>query len=167
MIKYYRSCTNTQISMKTMSSPLNIHDIITHNTEHIALISNNNIIVIHFFTTYYHHWINKMSITAYNETSRQTLDPLFADVEGWVNNSHWGRVTHLCVSKLTTIASDNGLSPGRRPAIIWTIAGILLIGPLETNFSEILIGIQTFSFKKIHLKMSSAKWRPFVSASMC
>ena len=74
--------------------------------------------------------------------------------------THWGRVTHICVGKLTTIGSDNGLSPGRRLAIIWTIAGILLIGPLGTNFSEILIGIQTFSFKEIHLKMSSAKWRP-------
>ena len=75
--------------------------------------------------------------------------------------------THICVGKLTIIGSDNGLSPGRRQAIIWTIVGILLIGPLGTNFSEILIGIQNFSFKKMHLKMSSAKWRPFVSASMC
>ena len=59
------------------------------------------------------------------------------------------------------IGSDNGLSPVRCQAIIWTNAGILLIGPLGTNFSEILIGIQTISFKKMHLKMSSAKWRPF------
>ena len=80
---------------------------------------------------------------------------------------HWGGVTHICVSKLTIIGSDNGLSPTRRLAIIWTNAGILLIGPLGTNFSEILISIQTFSFKKMHLKMSSAKWRPFVWASMC
>ena len=42
--------------------------------------------------------------------------------------THWGRVTHKCVSKLTIIGSDNGLSPGRRQAIIWTNAGILLIG---------------------------------------
>ena len=75
--------------------------------------------------------------------------------------THWGRVTHICVSKLTIIGSDNGLSPGRRQAIIWTNAGILLIGPLGTNFNEILIGIQTFSFQKMHLKMSSAKWHPF------
>ena len=74
---------------------------------------------------------------------------------------HWGRVTHICVSKLTTIGSDNGLSPGRRQAIIWTNAGILLIRPLGTNLSEVLIGVQTFSFKKMELKMSSAKWRPF------
>ena len=75
--------------------------------------------------------------------------------------THWGRVTHICVGNLTIIGPDDGLSPGRRQAIIWTNAGILLIGPWGTNFSEILFGIQTFSFKKIHLKMSSAKWRPF------
>ena len=75
--------------------------------------------------------------------------------------THWGRVLHICVSKLTTIGSDNGLAPGRRQAIIWTNAGILLIRPLGTNFSEISIDIQTFSFKKIHFKMSSGKWRPF------
>ena len=75
--------------------------------------------------------------------------------------THWGRVTHICVGKLTIIVSDNGLSPWRRQAIIWTNAGILLIGPLGTNFSEILIEIDTFLFMKMHLKMSSAKWRPF------
>ena len=75
--------------------------------------------------------------------------------------SHWGRVTHICVNKVTIIGSDNGLSPGRRQAIIWTNAGLLLIGPLETNFTETLINIQTFSFRKMHLKMSPGKWRPF------
>ena len=45
---------------------------------------------------------------------------------------------YMCVSKLTSIGSDNGLSPAQRQAIIWTSAGILLIGPLGTNFSEIL-----------------------------
>ena len=74
---------------------------------------------------------------------------------------HWCGVTHICVGKLINIGSDNGLSPGRRQAIIWTNAGILFNGPWGTNFSEILIGIHTFSLKKIHLKMSSAKWRPF------
>ena len=75
--------------------------------------------------------------------------------------THWGRVTHICVNKLTIIGSDNGLSPGQRQAIIWTNAGILLIQSLGTNFSEILIEVLTFSFKKMHLNMSSAKWRPF------
>ena len=75
--------------------------------------------------------------------------------------THWGRATHICVDKLTIIGSDNGLPPGRHQAIIWTDAGIVLIGPSGTNFSEILIEIYTFSFKKMHLKGSSAKWRPF------
>ena len=63
-------------------------------------------------------------------------------------------MTHICVGNLTIIGSDNGLSPGRRQAIIWTNAGILLIWSLGTNFSEIQIGIQTFSYEKMHLKMS-------------
>ena len=73
--------------------------------------------------------------------------------------THWSRVTHICVSRLTIIGSDNGLLPDRRQAIIWTNAGILLMGPLGTNFSEILIKIYTFSFRKMHLK-TSGKWRP-------
>ena len=71
--------------------------------------------------------------------------------------THWVRGTHICVSKLITIGSDNGLSPGRHQAIIWVHSGTLLIAPLGTNFNEILIEIQTFSLKKIRLKTSSAK----------
>ena len=74
--------------------------------------------------------------------------------------THWGWVMHICVGKLTIIGSDDGLSPGQRQAIIWTNAGLLLIGPLGTNFSEILIKILAFSLKKMRLKVSSAKWRP-------
>ena len=70
-------------------------------------------------------------------------------------------MTHIYVSKLTIIASDNGLSPGPRQAIIWTNAGILLIGPLRTNFNEMLIAILTSSLKKMRLKALSAKWQPF------
>ena len=75
--------------------------------------------------------------------------------------THWGRVMQISVSNLTIIVSDNGLSPGRRQAIIWTNAGKLLIWPLGTNVSEILIEILTFSFKKMHWKVSSVKRRPF------
>ena len=70
-------------------------------------------------------------------------------------------MTHVCISNLPIIGSDNGLSPGQRQAIIWTKAGILLIGPLGTNFSEIVIVILTFSFMKMHFKMSSVKWWSF------
>ena len=99
---------------------------------------------------YYHACLPIWYLTSWTSLCFQTL-------------THWGRVTHIhvCVSKLTIFGLDNGLSPDRRQAIIWTNAGILLIGSLRTNFSEILIGILTFSFKKMHLKISSAKWRPF------
>ena len=64
--------------------------------------------------------------------------------------THWGRVTHICVGKLSIVGSDNGLSPGRHQAI-----------SLGTNVSKILIEIRTFSLKKLRLKMSSAKCCPF------
>ena len=50
--------------------------------------------------------------------------------------------------QLTNTGSDNGLSPGRHQAIIWTNAGILLIGPLGTYFNVIWIEISIFSFRK-------------------
>ena len=59
----------------------------------------------------------------------------------------------LCVSKLAIIGLDNGLSPGRCQAANWTNAGILF--SLAINSSEIF----TFSFKKLHLKISSTKKR--------
>ena len=75
--------------------------------------------------------------------------------------THWDWVLHICISKLTTISLDNGLSPDRHQAIIWTNAGILLIGPLGTKISEILIEIHTFLFKKMHLIITSGKGQPF------
>ena len=72
--------------------------------------------------------------------------------------THWGRVTYICVSKQTIIGSDNSLSPGQRQAIICTNAGILLIGPLGTNLSEILIEIW---------KCPQEIGSHLVSASMC
>ena len=74
--------------------------------------------------------------------------------------AHWGRMAHICVGKQIIIVSDNGLLLARRQAIFSNNAQILLLGPLGTNFSEILIEIHTFSFHKMHVKMSSAKWRP-------
>ena len=75
--------------------------------------------------------------------------------------THWGRMTHIFISNLTIVGSDNGLVPTRYQAIIWTNAGILLIGPFGTNFSAILIESLAFSFKKMLLKVLSAKWWPF------
>ena len=65
----------------------------------------------------------------------------------WTMLNHWGRVTHICISKLTIIGSDKGWSPSRRQAIFWTNDGILLIASLGTSFSEIFIEIQTIALK--------------------
>ena len=113
--------------------------------------------MIAYFTDAYMHRSASMSWIdgALGHTSNQNHVKLLQ------NLTHWGRVTHICVSKLAIIGSDNGLSPERRQANIWTNAGILLIGTLGTNFSEILSEIHTFSLKKMHLKASSAKRRPF------
>ena len=106
--------------------------------------------------------VNTLRYVTINKAKRnqQRITDVTSDILKSNGLTHWSGVTHTCVGKLTIIASDNGLSHGRRQAIIWTNAGILLIEPLGTNFSETLITIHTFPFKKIHLKMSSGKWRP-------
>ena len=106
-------------------------------------------------------WFETPSLSLWRHSNVQHCADVFSTQKIIYNGksclTHWGRVTHICFGNLTNIGSDNGLSPGRRQAITWTNVGILLIGPLGTNFSEMLIEIHTFSFKKIHLKMSSGK----------
>ena len=99
------------------------------------------------------HWL----LMGLLETSRENLTGMLNVL------THWGRVVHMCISKLTIIGSDNGLSPGQDQSIIGTNAGILLIRPMRINFSDILIEIYTFSFNKIHLKMAAA----ILSLSQC
>ena len=75
--------------------------------------------------------------------------------------THWGRVTHICVNKITIIGSDNGLSPGRRQAIIWTIAGILLIEPRGTSFNRnSIIFIHENEFESVVCEMAAILFRP-------
>ena len=67
---------------------------------------------------------------------------------------------HICIGEITLIGSNNALLAGRHQAIIWTNTGILLIGPLGTNFSEILnrnsyIFIQENVFENVSWKMFS------------
>ena len=74
--------------------------------------------------------------------------------------THWGRVTHMCVSRLTTIGSYNGLSPDRRQAIIWNNAGILLVGPLGTKlqwklYKKSYICIQENAFGNLVREMAA------------
>ena len=69
----------------------------------------------------------------------------------------------------TTIGSDNGLSPVRCQAILWTHADSLSLSnePLATNLSEISMKMNMFAFKKMYFKMPCAKWWPFYHSSPC
>ena len=104
----------------------------------------------------------EMSPHAFNSSSpgrndHPIADDIFRCIFGtsrrWFNHGykyigvsyyHWDRVTHIFVNKVTVIGSDNGLSPGRCEAIIWNNGRLSLIGPLGTNFSEIVIEIKEY-----------------------
>ena len=93
------------------------------------------------------------------KTDEKTLDIEFAHLP-YVIGAEW-RI-YATVNE-GIIASDNGLAPGQRQAITWTNAGFLSIGLLRTHFSENRIGILSFSLKKLHLKLSSAKMAAILS----
>ena len=103
------------------------------------------------------HVVNSLKIIWRSGNYKSNLGTWSLIEVQWFNFTHWGQVTHICVSKLTIFGSDNGLSPGLCQTIIWSNTGILLIRPLGTNFNEMLIEILTFSFMTIRLKASSAK----------
>ena len=89
-------------------------------------------------------FFNQLKYRSYMSNAMKTLFQVPTSMP-LLKLTHWGRVTYICVSQLTIIGSDNGLSPDRRQAIIWVNAGILLIRTLGTNFSENIIEIQTVS----------------------
>ena len=73
----------------------------------------------------------------------------------------------LMLSDVCINGSSKGLSTSQHKTIIWTNAGVYLIKPLGTDFSEISIEIHTLPFNKMHLKISSAKCQPFFSWPQC
>ena len=96
--------------------------------------------------------------------SLQRVRRLYSPVTGsFPTLTHWGRVTHICVGNLTTIGSDNGLSPDRRQTIIWTNDGILLIWPVGTNFNDILIKTSYIFFPKCIWKCRLQNGGHFIS----
>ena len=125
-----------------------------------------------FFYQYNEAWIRWMPFCRchfqihYGEWESLHFGSNFSEVSSHRSNlTHWGWVTHICVSKLTIIGPDNGLSPGRHQAIIWTNAGILLIGPLGTNFSvkfnlNSKIFIQENALENVVCEMASILSRP-------
>ena len=79
-------------------------------------------------------------------TLSSTLQPL----------THWGRVAHICVGNLAIIGSDNDWA-WWAPSRYMNEFRDIVNRTIRINFDGILIGIHTFSFKKIYLKISSAK----------
>ena len=120
----------------------------------------NGRLYIHVSEMRHCHWCNNM-IGLENEIVQEQVQlpwGICLNMLHYLIEAEWRIYASI---RYTIIGSDNGLWPGRSKAIIWTNAGILSIGPLRKDFSEILIEIHTFSFTKMHLKMSSGKWRPF------
>ena len=96
----------------------------------------------------------------------QTTGSFMDNAQFLVMLSHWNRVKHICVSKIIIIGSDNGLSPARRRCIIWTNAGILLIGIWE-YISKKYWSKLYFHSRKCIWKCRLQNGVYFVSASMC
>ena len=69
--------------------------------------------------------------------------------------THWGRVTHICVGNSPIIGSDNGLSPDRRQAIIWTNAG----NPVKFN-QKYNVYIQENAFERVVWKTAAILSQP-------
>ena len=102
---------------------------------------------IYIYTlSYYHHQIGSMNYY-----------PLFR-----VRSRNNGM---RCMSFYILIGSDNGFSPGRRQAIIWTNDGILLIGPLGNKLQwnlrwNLYIFIQENAFETVVRKLAAVLPRP-------
>ena len=68
---------------------------------------------------------------------------------------------HICVRELGQHWFREWLVAWSAPSHYLNRWWLIVNWPLGTNFSEIRIKIHNFSFMKMNLKVSSAKWRPF------
>ena len=82
------------------------------------------------------------------------------DLQMRCSKTHLPLVPHICVSELGQHWFRSWLVAYSAPSHYLKNAGLLSTGPSGTNFSDILIKIQDFSFTKMHLIISSAKWQP-------
>ena len=133
-----------------------------------------NIIVLAKPQRQKHHGVN--IIVAFKEgndlmITKSTLPSPFLlhYISFWIpiHWTHWCRVTRKCVNKLSIISSNNGLSHGRRQAIIWTNARILLIGPLGTKFNDIYSKFIHFHSRRYFWKYRLENNGHLVSVSIC
>ena len=101
-------------------------------------------------------------------TSLKVVFPMAID-----NNRMWKKIdtskprdSNIYVSKQGHHWFRYGSSPDQYQAIIWTSYGFLLIGTLGTDLNESWIEIPQFSYEKMNLKMSLARWQPFFGSNM-
>ena len=79
--------------------------------------------------------------------------------------THWGPVTHICVSKVIIIGSDNGLLPGRRQSHYlnqcWNIVNWTLRNKLQWNINgNQYIFIQENAFENVVCELTAILSRP-------
>ena len=75
--------------------------------------------------------------------------------------THWGRVMHICVSKLTIIGSDNGLLPDHYLKLYWNNVYWTLRNNFQWNFNQNLnISIQENAFEHVIRKMAAMLSHP-------
>ena len=96
----------------------------------------------------------------------QQLDLKTSFYLSWLNDcillTHWGRVTHICVSDLTRIGSDNGLSaPSHYQNQCWNIVNKTLRNKLQWIFSRNSnIFIQENAFESVVCEKMAILSRP-------
>ena len=91
----------------------------------------------------------KLSVATKNEQWQQ--------FENLKNLIHWGRATHICVSKLFIVGSDNGFLPGHYLSQCWDIVIWALGNKRQWNPNR------NFHSRKCHQEIGGH----FLSASMC
>ena len=69
--------------------------------------------------------------------------------------THWGRVTHICVGKLTIIGSDYGLSPGWRQAFENIVCEMASILSRPQCVNSLIPGRCRWDFKCLNFKHNS------------
>ena len=153
-VQWYMLLVWTDVFFRMQRKPCILHNYVYRNSISVRYSQN---LRMHNYMTIIIISINNLN----SKKGKNILKDCYHSDASSNALTHWARVTHKCVSSLTIIGSDNGLSPGRCQAIIWNNAGILPIRTQGTNVGEILIEIYVFSFTKIHLKTWSAKWQPF------
>ena len=114
---------------------------------------------------WYFTWVRKQHPCPWTKSSK------------WLGNwrlglTHWGWVMHICISKLTILDLDNGLSPGRCQASHylnqgWNIVNWILRNKPQWNLNRnSYISIQENVFENIVWKVAAILWHQYVNMNL-